>query len=56
MLTGPSWTERLAQRSQEQAILDDAGEVRDMGFKVGLHTAGIYPRRLAAVLPLAERA
>jgi pyruvate formate lyase activating enzyme len=29
-------------------------EVRDMGFKVGLHTAGIYPRRLAAVLPLAD--
>jgi pyruvate formate lyase activating enzyme len=28
--------------------------VRDMGFKVGLHTAGIYPRRLAAVLPLAD--
>ncbi len=26
--------------------------VRDMGFKVGLHTAGIYPRKLASVLPL----
>jgi pyruvate formate lyase activating enzyme len=25
--------------------------VRDLGYKVGLHTAGIYPRRLAAVLP-----
>lgn len=25
-------------------------QVRDMGFKVGLHTAGIYPQRLAAVL------
>jgi pyruvate formate lyase activating enzyme len=29
-------------------------EVRDMGFKVGLHTAGVYPRKLAAVLPLAD--
>ena len=29
-------------------------EVRELGFKVGLHTAGIYPRRLAAVLPLVE--
>ena len=25
--------------------------VRELGFKVGLHTAGIYPRRLAEVLP-----
>jgi pyruvate formate lyase activating enzyme len=28
--------------------------VRDMGFKIGLHTAGIYPRKLAAVLPLVD--
>jgi pyruvate formate lyase activating enzyme len=27
-------------------------EIRAMGYKVGLHTAGIYPRRLRAVLPL----
>lgn len=25
--------------------------VRGLGFKVGLHTAGVYPRRLAALLP-----
>jgi pyruvate formate lyase activating enzyme len=32
--------------------LPDAIEiVRGMGFKVGLHTAGIYPDRLAAILP-----
>jgi pyruvate formate lyase activating enzyme len=29
-------------------------EVRRMGFKVGLHTAGIYPRRLEALLPDAD--
>ena len=29
-------------------------EVRDMGFRVGLHTAAIYPRKLAALLPLAD--
>jgi pyruvate formate lyase activating enzyme len=28
--------------------------VRNMGFKIGLHTAGIYPRRLAEVLPLVD--
>jgi pyruvate formate lyase activating enzyme len=28
--------------------------VRDMGFKVGLHTAGIYPRKLATILPLVD--
>ena len=29
-------------------------EVRAIGLKVGLHTAGIYPQRLAAALPLAD--
>jgi len=29
-------------------------EVKAMGFLVGLHTAGIVPRRLAEVLPLAD--
>lgn len=28
--------------------------VKAMGYAVGLHTAGIYPRRLRAVLPLAD--
>ena len=27
---------------------------RDIGFKIGLHTAGSYPRRLAEVLPLVD--
>ena len=35
-----------------QAELADAIEaVRALGFKVGLHTGGAYPRRLAIVLP-----
>lgn len=29
-------------------------EVRALGFGVGLHTAGVYPRRLAALLPLLD--
>ncbi|WP_313136107.1 anaerobic ribonucleoside-triphosphate reductase activating protein [Paracoccus jeotgali] len=29
-------------------------QVRDLGFGVGLHTGGPYPRRLAAVLPLTD--
>ena len=29
-------------------------EVRGMGFRVGLHTAGIYPRRLERLLPMAD--
>jgi pyruvate formate lyase activating enzyme len=29
-------------------------EVRDLGFEVGLHTAGTYPRRFAEVLPLCD--
>jgi pyruvate formate lyase activating enzyme len=35
-----------------QAELADAlAAVRGIGFKVGLHTGGAYPRRLAALLP-----
>ena len=30
------------------------GAVRDLGFKVGLHTAGPYPDRLARILPLVD--
>lgn len=38
-----------------QAALPDAmREVRAMGYEIGLHTAGIHPRRLRAVLPLAD--
>lgn len=38
-----------------QAALSDAMRaVRELGFKVGLHTAGTHPQRLAAVLPLAD--
>jgi anaerobic ribonucleoside-triphosphate reductase activating protein len=29
-------------------------EVREMGFQAGLHTAGIYPRRLKRLLPLLD--
>ena len=29
-------------------------EVKDLGFKIGLHTAGIFPDRLAEVLPLVD--
>ena len=29
-------------------------EVRDMGFRIGLETAGIYPARLREVLPLVD--
>ncbi len=29
-------------------------QVKAMGFKIGLHTAGIYPRRLQEILPLID--
>ncbi|MFZ3290189.1 MAG: anaerobic ribonucleoside-triphosphate reductase activating protein, partial [Telluria sp.] len=29
-------------------------EVRALGFAVGLHSAGVYPRRLAGLLPLLD--
>jgi pyruvate formate lyase activating enzyme len=38
-----------------QAALPDAMRVvRALGFRIGLHTAGPYPARLAAVLPLVD--
>lgn len=38
-----------------QAGLADAmREVRALGFRIGLHTGGAYPRRLAEVLPLVD--
>jgi pyruvate formate lyase activating enzyme len=42
--------EPTQQRGLAQAMLD----VKAMGFLVGLHTAGIVPRRLAEVLPLVD--
>jgi len=40
--------EPTAQATLRHAML----EVRGMGFGVGLHTAGMYPRRLRRLLPL----
>jgi len=42
--------EPLAQRPLPDAI----EEVRALGFRIGLHTGGAYPERLAAVLPLVD--
>jgi len=42
--------EPLAQRALDDALR----AVRDLGFRVGLHTGGAYPVRLAAVLPLVD--
>jgi pyruvate formate lyase activating enzyme len=35
----------------QRALLQAVGEVRALGFKVGLHTAGCYPERLRRLLP-----
>lgn len=36
----------------QPALPDAMRSVRAMGYRIGLHTAGIHPRRLAEVLPL----
>lgn len=38
----------------DAALFDAMHQVRALGFKVGLHTAGAYPDRLAQVLPLVD--
>ncbi len=35
----------------QRGLPDAVGEVRALGFKVGLHTAGCYPERLDELLP-----
>lgn len=35
----------------DAALPEAIAEVRAMGFRIGLHTGGIYPERLAALLP-----
>ena len=42
--------EPTLQLSLRQAM----GKVKGMGYLIGLHTAGIVPRRLAEVLPLVD--
>lgn len=42
--------EPTAQRALGAAM----AEVREMGFKVGLHTGGPYPERLARLVPLVD--
>ncbi|WPL19802.1 pyrroloquinoline quinone biosynthesis protein PqqE [Thiorhodovibrio winogradskyi] len=42
--------EPTAQSTLPTAI----AEVRELGFKIGLHTGGPYPQRLAQVLPLVD--
>jgi len=40
--------------TQQRGLRDAIQAVKRMGFLVGLHTAGIVPRRLAEVLPLVD--
>jgi len=38
----------------QPGLADAIREVRALGFAIGLHTGGAYPRRLASVLPLVD--
>lgn len=38
----------------QKDLISAMREVRALGFKIGLHTAGMYPSRLAAVLPFVD--
>lgn len=40
--------------TMDPALPEAIAEVKALGFKVGLHTACIYPKQLAAVLPLLD--
>lgn len=38
----------------QPVLAEAAREVRGLGFAVGLHTSGAYPRRLAGLMPLVD--
>ncbi len=38
----------------QSGLVDAIQEVRSMGYKIGLHSAGIYPERFERVLPLVD--
>lgn len=38
------------EATRQHALLDAARQIKDMGFQVGLHTAGPYPRALEELL------
>jgi pyruvate formate lyase activating enzyme len=38
----------------DPALAEAIAAVRELGFAIGLHSAGIYPRRLAEILPLLD--
>jgi pyruvate formate lyase activating enzyme len=40
--------------TQQSVLADAIREVRAMGFEIGLHTSGVYPRRLQRLLPLLD--
>lgn len=40
--------------TMDSALSHAISEVRQLGFKIGLHTACIYPRQLQAILPLVD--
>ncbi|MCU7844495.1 MAG: anaerobic ribonucleoside-triphosphate reductase activating protein [Candidatus Thiodiazotropha sp. (ex Monitilora ramsayi)] len=40
--------------TQQLGLADAIDTVRSMGFRIGLHTAGIYPKRLKRLLPLLD--
>jgi len=40
--------------TQQLALPEAIRQVRALGYEIGLHTAGVYPGRLAALLPLVD--
>jgi pyruvate formate lyase activating enzyme len=40
--------------TSQAGLADAMHDIRALGFRIGLHTGGAYPRRLAEVLPLVD--
>lgn len=40
--------------TRQIAVVDAARRVKEMGFAVGFHTGGQYPKRIESLLPLLD--
>ena len=40
--------------TMQDALADAARQVKELGFRIGLHTGGAYPEKLEAILPLLD--
>jgi pyruvate formate lyase activating enzyme len=58
LLSRQGWLEAVVfsggEPTAHPSLADAMNEVKQLGFKIGLHTSGVYPENFQRVLPLAD--